>query len=68
MNEVNDSESDILLPSVGTQDSLDSFKSKEEKDDNELGNKNNDPVEVSLFTTATGPTLGVAEDGTTQWK
>ena len=56
-----DSESDISVSSVSTGD-LSDFEEEEEEE--ETWNKNVNPVEVSPFTEATGPTSGVAEDGT----
>ena len=56
-----DSESDISVSSVSTGD-LSDFE--EEEDEEETWNENVNPVEVSPFTEATGPTSGVAEDGT----
>ena len=56
-----DLESDISVSSVSTDD-LSDFE--EEDDDEGTWNENINPVEVSPFTEATGPTSGVAEDGT----
>lgn len=56
-----DLESDISVSSVSTED-LSDFE--EEEDEEETWNENPNPVEVSPFTEATGPTSGVAEDGT----
>ena len=58
-----ESESDVSVSSVATEELSDSSESKEEDDDDQW-NDNNNPVEVSPFTAATGPTWGVAEDGT----
>ena len=56
-----DSESDISVSSVSTED-LSDFE--EEEAEEETWNENSNSVEVSPFTEATGPTSGVAEDGT----
>lgn len=58
-----DSESDISVSSVASEDLSDSTDSEEEVEE-ETWNVNEDPVEVLPFTAATGPTSGVAEDGT----
>ncbi|PFX17627.1 Major facilitator superfamily domain-containing protein 9 [Stylophora pistillata] len=58
-----ESESDVSVSSVATEELSDSSESEEEDDDDQW-NDNNNPVEVSPFTAATGPTWGVAEDGT----
>lgn len=55
-----DSESDISVSSVATEDILDFIDSAEE----ETWNENANPVDISPFTAATGPTSGVAGDGT----
>lgn len=56
-----DSESDISVSSVATED-LSGLSDSEEEE--ETWNANANPIEVSPFTAATGPTSGVAEDGT----
>ena len=56
-----DSESDISVSAVATEDISDFADSDEEE---ETWNENANPVDVSPFTVATGPTSGVAEDGT----
>lgn len=56
-----DSESDISVSSVATEDLSDLSDSEEEE---ETRNANTNPIEVSPFTAATGPTPGIAEDGT----
>ncbi|KAJ7369700.1 hypothetical protein OS493_036982 [Desmophyllum pertusum] len=56
-----DSESDISISSVATEDLSDVTDSEEEE---ETWNENENPVRVAPFTVATGPTSGVAEDGT----
>lgn len=55
-----DSESDISVSSVATNDLSDLTDSDEE----ETWNEDENPVEVAPFTAATGPTSGVAEEGT----
>lgn len=55
-----DSESDISVSSVATNDLSDLTDSDEE----ETWNDDENPVEVAPFTAATGPTSGVAEEGT----
>ena len=59
--EERDSESDISVSSVATEDLSDVTDSEEEE---ELWNENEDPVNVAPFTARAGPTSGVAEDGT----
>ena len=62
-----DSESDISVSSVGTDDlsdSADSEEEEEEEEEEETWNVKEDAVDVSAFAAATGPTSGVAEDGT----
>ena len=66
-----DSESDISVSSVGTDDLSDSADSEEEEEEEEdeeeeeeTWNVKEDAVDVSAFAAATGPTSGVAEDGT----
>ena len=59
-----DSESDISVSSVSTDDLSDATYSEEEDEEEERWNVNPDPVVVSPFAAATGPTSGVAEDGT----
>lgn len=56
-----DSESDASVSSIATDDLSDSIDSEEEE---EVRNLNENPVEVLPFTADTGPTSGVAEDGT----
>lgn len=56
-----DSESDISVSSVSTEDLSDL---EEEEDEEETWNENPNPVEVSPFTETSCPTSGVAEDGT----
>lgn len=56
-----DSESDISVSSVSTEDLSDL---EEEEDEEEMWNENPNPVEVSPFTETSCPTSGVAEDGT----
>ncbi|XP_068719571.1 piggyBac transposable element-derived protein 4-like [Montipora capricornis] len=55
-----DLESDISVSSVATDDLSDLTDSDEE----ETWNEGEHPVDVAPFTAATGPTSGVAEDGT----
>lgn len=55
-----DSESDISVSSVATNDLSDLTDSDEE----ETWNDDENPVEVAPFTAATGPSSGVAEEGT----
>ena len=59
--EERDSESDISISSVATEDLSDVTDFEEEE---ELWNENEDPVNVAPFTVRPGPTSGVAEDGT----
>ena len=59
--EERDSESDISVSSVATEDLSDVTDSEEEE---ELWNENEDPVNVAPFTARAGPMSGVAEDGT----
>ena len=59
--EERDSESDISVSSVATEDLSDVTDSEEEE---ELWNENEDPVNVAPFTARAGPTSGVVEDGT----
>ena len=54
-------ESDISVSSVATED-LSGLSDSEEEED--TWNENNDPIYISPFTAATGPTSGIAEDGT----
>jgi len=56
-----DSELDVSVSSVSSDD-LSDFE--EEEDNEETWNENTNPIEVSPFTEATGPTSGDAEDGT----
>ncbi|CAH3165918.1 unnamed protein product [Pocillopora meandrina] len=58
-----DSESDISVSSVATEDLSDFTDSEGEKIE-ETWNVNEDPIEVLPFSVATGPTSGVAENGT----
>lgn len=59
-----DSESDISVSSVETDDLSDLTDSDSEEEEVETWNTNEDPVAVLPFDVATGPTSGVAEDGT----
>ena len=59
-----DSESDISVSSVSTDDLSDATDSEEEDEEEERWNVNPDPVVVSLFSAATDPTSGIAEDRT----
>ena len=59
-----DSESDISVLSVETDDLSDLTDSDSEEEEVETWNTNEDPVAVLPFDVATGPTSGVAEDGT----
>ncbi|XP_022801637.1 piggyBac transposable element-derived protein 4-like [Stylophora pistillata] len=59
-----ESESDVSVSSVPTEELSDLSESEEEEDDDSQWNDNNNPVEVSPFTAATGLTWGVTEDGT----
>ena len=54
-------ESDISVSSVATED-LSGLSDSEEEED--TWNENDDPIYISPFTAATGPTSGIAEDGT----
>ena len=58
-----DSESDISVSSVATED-LSDFTDSEGEEIEETWNVNEDPIEVLPFSVATGPTSGVAENGT----
>lgn len=59
--EERDSESDVSVSSVATEDLSDMTDSEEEE---ELWNENEDPLNIAPFTARAGPMSGVAEDGT----